>query len=119
MPKREVGKARAIAKKEWRCWDYEHTAMIKRCLIERGLIVIRRLAQFNPGKLQAEHRGGAPRGFPLVCGQVVPEHGRGQPIRKAILDQLNPLCGQFDLLEDDTGNIAGGTREACDVATGE
>jgi hypothetical protein len=23
MPKREVGKARAIAKKGWRCWDYE------------------------------------------------------------------------------------------------
>ena len=67
MPKREVGKARAIAKKGWRCWDYEHAAVIKWCLIERGLIVIRLLAQFNPGKLQAEHGGGAPRCFPLVC----------------------------------------------------
>ena len=93
--------------------------MIERCLLERGLIVIRRLAQFNPGKLQAEHGGGAPRCFPLVCGQLVPEHGRGQPIRKAILDELNPLCGQFDLLEDDAGNVAGGTRQACDVATSE
>ena len=67
MPKREVGKARAIAKKEWRCGDYEYAAMIKRCLTERGLIVIRRLAQFNPRKLQAYHGGGAPRCLPLVC----------------------------------------------------
>src|SRR3984893_3823847 len=118
MPKREVGKARAIAKKGWRCWDYEHAAMIKGCLIERGLIVIRRLAQFNPKKLQAEPGGGAPRCFPLVCGQLVPEQGCRQPIRKAILDQLNSLCGQFDLLEDYAGNIAGGTGQACHVATG-
>src|SRR5215470_6428337 len=33
MPKREVGKAGAIAKKRRRSWDYEHTAMIERCLI--------------------------------------------------------------------------------------
>jgi hypothetical protein len=51
MPKGEVSKAGAIAEKERRSWDYEHTAIIGRGLIERGLIVIRRLAQFNPGKL--------------------------------------------------------------------
>src|SRR5262249_49302671 len=117
--KREVGKAGAIAKEGWRSWDYEDTAMIERCLIERGLIVIRRLAQFNPRKLQAELGGGAPRCLPLGRGQLVPETGRGQPIREAILDELNPLCGQFDLLEDDTRNIAGGPRQACDVATSE
>jgi hypothetical protein len=31
MPKCELGNARAIAKKERRCWDYEHAAMIERC----------------------------------------------------------------------------------------
>jgi hypothetical protein len=98
---------------------YEHAPMIERCLIERRLIVIRPLAQFNPEKLQAEHGGGAPRGFPLVCRELIPKHGRGRPIRKAILDELNPLCCQFDLLEDDAGNIAGGPRQACHVATGE
>jgi hypothetical protein len=114
-----TGARSAIAKKGRRSWDYEQTAIIERCLIERGLIVIRRFAQFNPRKLQAELGGGAPRCFPLVCGQLVPEHGRGQPIRKAILDELNPLCGQLDLLEDDTCNIAGGPRQACDVTASE
>ena len=34
-----------------------------------------------------------------------------QLIRKAVLDELNPLCRQFGLLEDDAGNIAGGPRQ--------
>src|SRR5262249_58129509 len=119
MPKCQVGKGGAIVKEVRRSWDYEYTAMIERCLIERGFIVIRRLAQFNPRKLQAELGGGAPRCFPLVCGQFVPEHGRRQPIREAILDDLNPLCGQFDLLEDDTRNIAGGPRQARNVPTSQ
>src|SRR5262249_39072505 len=119
MPKRAVGKARTIAKKERRCRDYEYAPMIERCLIERRLIVIRPLAQFNPEKLPAEHGGGAPRGFPLVCRELVPKHGRSRPIRKAILNDLNPLCCQLDLLEDDAGNIAGGPRQACHVTTGE
>jgi hypothetical protein len=51
MLKREVRKARAIAKEGRRCWDYEHAAMIERCLIKRRLIVIRPLPQFNPRKL--------------------------------------------------------------------
>src|SRR5262249_29405278 len=83
------------------------------------LIVIRPFAQFNPEKLQAEDGGGAPRRFPVVCREVVPKHGRSRPIRKAILNDLNPLCCQLDLLEDDAGNIAGGPRQACHVATGE
>src|SRR5262245_52261733 len=110
MPKREVGKASAIAKERRRCWDYEHGTVIGWCLIERRLIVIRPFAQFNPEKLQAEDGGGAPRRFPLVCREVVPKHGRSRPIRKAILNDLNPLCCQLDLLEDDAGNIAGGPR---------
>src|SRR5260370_18910701 len=104
MPKSELGKARAIAKKGWRCWDYEHTAMIKRCLIERGLIVIRRLPQFNPKELQPEHGGGAPSCFPLVCGQLVPGHGRGHPIRKPILDHQNPPRGPVCSLEAKNAN---------------
>jgi hypothetical protein len=108
MPKREVGKTRAIAKKRRRRWDYKHAAMIERYLTKGRLIAIRRLVQLNPKKLQAERGGGVPRCFPLVCRQLIPEHGRGRPIRKAILDELNPLCCQFDLLEDDAGNIAGG-----------
>jgi hypothetical protein len=34
---------------------------------------------------------------------------------KAILDELNPLCCQFDLLEYDAGNIARGSCQACHV----
>jgi hypothetical protein len=91
--------------------------MIERCLIERRLIVIRRAAQFNPGKLQAEPGSCAPRCLPLVGRQCIPKHSRGWPIRKAILNELDPLCCQFDLLEDYAGNVAGGPRQACDVAT--
>src|SRR5262249_35973769 len=119
MPKREVCKARAISKKSRRCGDYKCTAVSERCLIERRLIVIRRLAQFNPRKLQAERHGGAPRCLPLVCRHLVPEHGRSQPIWKGIPDELNALCGQFDLLEDDAGDITGGARQAFDVTEGE
>src|SRR5262249_49659069 len=105
MSKRELGKARAIAKKDRRCWDYQQAAMVGRCLIERRLIIIRQLAQFNPRKLQPEPDGGAPRCFPLIGRQLVPKHGRGRPIWKAVLDELDPLCCQFDLLEDDASNI--------------
>src|SRR6516162_9124239 len=105
MPKRKVGKARAIAKKERRRWHYEYVAMIERCLIARRVIVVGQLAQFNPRKLQAQRGGSAPRRLPLIYGQAVPEHGRGRPVRKGILDELNPLCCQFDLLENYAGNI--------------
>src|SRR5262250_2055713 len=44
MPKSKIREARAIAKKRRRCWDYEHASMIGGCLLECGLIVIRRLA---------------------------------------------------------------------------
>ena len=94
-------------------------AMIERGVIKRRLIVIRPLAELYPEKLQAEHGGGTARSFPLVCRELVPKHGRSRPIRKAILNELNPLCCQFDLLEDDAGDIAGGPCKACHVASGE
>src|SRR6516165_12618146 len=119
MPKRKVSKASAIAKKERRRWHYEHVATIERCLTERRVIVIGQLAQFNPRKLQAERGGGTPRCLPLIYRQAIPEHGRGWPVRKGILDELNPLCCQFDLLENHAGNIAGGARQVGHVAASE
>jgi hypothetical protein len=39
MPKCELGKTHAIAKKERRSWNYEQAAMLEGCLIERRLIM--------------------------------------------------------------------------------
>src|SRR5262249_58936431 len=57
--------------------------------------------------------------LPIDRQTTCPKTCRGRPIWKAVLDELDPLCCQFDLLEDDASNIAGGPRQTCDVATGE
>src|SRR5215211_1405071 len=57
--------SRAITKKEWR-YHYRETAAMIRCrLRERPLIVIGRLAQLEPGKLQAKFSASGQRCSPL------------------------------------------------------
>src|SRR5262245_20832128 len=76
-----------------------------------------RVAQYRIAVSQACRRCSvlAPIG-PQTTG---PRTWRGRPIRKTILDELNSLCCEFDLLEHNAGNIAGGLRQACNVATSE
>ena len=88
-------------------------------LAERPLVVIRRLAQLDPGQPQAERGGGALRRLPLVGRQPVPEHGRGRHVRKCVFDELNPLRRQLDLLKEHAGDVAGGARQIGHVAVSE
>ena len=110
LPKCEVRDLRAIPEEKRRCRHDQHTAMIRRYVKERPLVVIGWRAQLNSEQAQADRGGGILRRLPLIGRQPIPEHRRGRHVWKRIPDELNPFHSQLGLLKENAGNVAGGTR---------
>src|SRR5829696_9090860 len=93
--------------------------MLGRQLREGALVVIRLLAELDPGKPQAELGGCVFRRLPLIGGYFIPEHGDRRYIRGCLSDNLKTFFGELDLLERNAGHVAARPRQISHIAARE